>query len=235
MLATLACPSGQVGTQAPLVDVTGSRRRLQALGYIGHSIESLADHLGEAKDLVRRVQDGRADHLPATLAGLISAVYDALWNVWGGDEHAAWLARSRRYAPALAWDDNPGDPHYIDDPACPVSQWHRRGNLGPRICACCENRVPYSKQELCAACAPARPPARQCERCEWPVPGRGRYCSLECRTAAMAEARAQREAEETAEAGCRAAVLSAEVGAFDAEHQGWHWRAGAPRNAEAVA
>jgi hypothetical protein len=30
-------------------------------------------------------------------------------------------------------------------------------------------------------------------------------------------------------------VLFAEVGAFDAEHQGWHWRAGAPRSGEAVA
>ncbi len=218
------------------VDAIGSRRRLQALGYMGHGIESLADHLDEPSEHVRRVQDGRADHVPATLAALVSAVYDALWNVWGGDDHAAWLARGRRYAPALAWDDNLGDPHYIDDPACPVSQWHRRGDLGPRVCGRCESEIACSKQELCGTCLPARPSARQCERCGAPtLTARARYCGRVCRGLAKAAAARRRVAGETAEAEGRAAVLLAEAGAFDAAHQGWHWRAGAPRGDEAVA
>ena len=166
--------------KVPLVEATGSRRRLQALGYMGHSVESLSSHLDEPEDLMRRVQDGRVDQIPVGVAALISAAYDALWNVDGGDEHAAWLARGRRYAPPLAWDDNPGDPHWIDDPGCPASMWQRRGSPGPRICGRCETQVP-PQRSLCESCTPAAS-ARACERC-------GQACPAVVGTAAWTAAR----------------------------------------------
>jgi hypothetical protein len=230
MLATLPCPSAQANNQAPLVDATGSRRRLQALGYTGYSIDDLAYHLGELEDLVQRVQDGRADQLPAAVTVLISAAYDALWDVWGGDDHAAWLARGRRYAPPLAWDDNPGDPHWIDDPGCPASMWQRRGVLGPRICGRCEAEIP-AKRTLCDSCSPSAP-AGPCERCGGPVRGRGRYCGAGCRALAIAAARRQSCTEDAAEAG-PLAVLHREVSEFDLALPGMHWRAGAPLTAAA--
>jgi hypothetical protein len=64
--------------------------------------------------------------VPPWFAAAVAALYDDLWDVDGGSADAAAYAIVRGWAPPLAWDDNPGDPHFIDDPGAPVSDWRPR-------------------------------------------------------------------------------------------------------------
>jgi len=61
----------------------------------------------------------------------VADLYDELWDMPGGCQDALRTAVARGWAPPLAWDDDPGDPHYIDDPACPVSNWSRPHRTPP--------------------------------------------------------------------------------------------------------
>jgi hypothetical protein len=117
----------------PPVPAAGSARRLQALAWMGHSTPALACRLAVAECVVRRLQRGKPTDVPAALAGAVSAIYDALWDQRGSSPRSAHMAIRRGWCPPLAWDDNPGDPHWIDDPAAGPADWKpRRATLADR-------------------------------------------------------------------------------------------------------
>ena len=122
-------PGGAVsgGRRCPRADATGARRRLQALAYQGWAAEAIARRIpGARAEHIRAVRDGVQAQVSTRRAAAVAVCYDRLWDRRGGSEDTIHLAMRNGWAPALAWDDNPGDPHYIDDPACPVSDWRRR-------------------------------------------------------------------------------------------------------------
>lgn len=104
---------------AVLVDAAGTRRRLHALAAMGWSLAKLAGRLG-----VHRGNLGKTlacEQVTAGTARAVRALYDGLWNqAPPEDTHADKvaasrirnLARTRGWAPPLAWDDES-----IDDPA----------------------------------------------------------------------------------------------------------------------
>lgn len=113
-----------------LVDSAGTRRRVEALAWLGWPVKTVGDmagvgHLGE------RVSQ---DHVSAACARAIRDVYDKLWNQsppegTTAEKRAASRARDKarreRWPSAGAWDDDPG-PHCIDDPAAkPAPGWER--------------------------------------------------------------------------------------------------------------
>jgi hypothetical protein len=82
-----------------------------------------------AERALRRVQAAApydVAEVPPWFAAAVAALYDQVWDVPGGFAEAAAYANARGWAPPMAWDDNPGDPHFIDDPDAPVSDWRPR-------------------------------------------------------------------------------------------------------------
>jgi DNA-binding NarL/FixJ family response regulator len=104
---------------------------------MGWSAEALAPRLDATEAAVevitRSTPFDRRKVTPA-FAALVAAAYDELWDVTGDPELAKRTRSRPHYAPPMAWDDNPGDPHFIDDPACPVSDWRPpRGGYPRRL------------------------------------------------------------------------------------------------------
>lgn len=87
------------------LDATGTRRRLQALAFKGHSLRELLHDLHCNKDLTT------ARLVTARNARLIITVYDRLWKVEGPSSVGATRARRRGWVGPGAWDD-----WSIDDP-----------------------------------------------------------------------------------------------------------------------
>jgi DNA-binding XRE family transcriptional regulator len=109
---------------ARLINV-GTRRRLQALIAFEHAPLSLARTLGVSRATILAIVERDATAGPE-LAAAVRTVYDRLWCVRGGDLAAARMAVARGWPVPLAWDDDPGDPHCIDDPgAIPAPNWRR--------------------------------------------------------------------------------------------------------------
>ena len=129
MVASLACrpaPARGAAPGSPALPAAGTARRLQALAYMGHSARTLAEGLGVPEHYARRVQSGLAATVPRALAADVSALYDALWDKRGTSDASARMARRRGWCPPLAWDDDPGDPHFVDDPAAGPADWRPR-------------------------------------------------------------------------------------------------------------
>jgi hypothetical protein len=115
------------------VPAAGTARRLQSLAFMGHSARTLADRLGLAERVVRRVQRGKPAQVPAALATAVSALYDDLWDVRGGSARSAQMAARYGWVPPLAWDDDPIDGNWIDDPDAVPADWRpRRVTLADR-------------------------------------------------------------------------------------------------------
>jgi hypothetical protein len=112
--------------EAGVVPSAGSTRRLQALAFMGHTTSVLARRLGISQFTLRRLLHGQPAEVPATLAAAISALSDELWAADGGSRRVARRARAAGFAPALAWDDNAGDAHFIDDPDAGPADWKPR-------------------------------------------------------------------------------------------------------------
>jgi transcriptional regulator with XRE-family HTH domain len=100
------------------VDATGTRRRIQALVAMGWSQSKIAARLGVAPTNLGTTMSGKQVH--AATARAVRALYDELWNQPPPEDthhdkiaasRARNLARSRGWAPPLAWDDET-----IDDP-----------------------------------------------------------------------------------------------------------------------
>lgn len=110
----LAVPAPALAAFAPgaLVDAVGTRRRIQALAWVGWSIPQLATRAGIDKQSLHRAI--RHDQVTAATATAIRDLYDELWNVAPTplDRHAsAAITRTRNRAraegwhPPMAWDD----------------------------------------------------------------------------------------------------------------------------------
>jgi DNA-binding CsgD family transcriptional regulator len=108
------------------VPSAGSTRRLQALAFKGHTTSALARRLGISQFTLRRLIHGQPGEVPAHLAAAVAALYDELWAADGGSRRVARRARAAGFAPALAWDDNAGDPHFIDNPEAAPADWKPR-------------------------------------------------------------------------------------------------------------
>jgi hypothetical protein len=123
--AAAAAATARTGNHAALADAIGSRRRLQALAAFGWPAGELARRLRIPVQAVVAITCSNAA-VPADRAAAIRALYDALWDVPGGNRHVARRARRRGWPPPLGWDDDPDDGHGIDDPgAVPAPGWRR--------------------------------------------------------------------------------------------------------------
>ena len=97
------------------VDATGSRRRLQALVYVGWSQSNLARHLDLEGCTVWAIINGRRARIAKTTHDRIAGFFEAHWNTAPQDQPGEVTSRSinhakrMRWAPAAAWDD-------LDDP-----------------------------------------------------------------------------------------------------------------------
>ena len=135
-------PSPEHLAPGALVDVTGTRRRAQALVACGWSQARLARELGlTAANFCGMV---RRDQVTAATARAVSDLYDRLWNQ-PPPEHdqrtriAAARARNHAgrqgWAPPLAWDDD-----QIDDPdGSPAEGWRRPARITRRSAALAED------------------------------------------------------------------------------------------------
>ena len=92
------------------VDGTGTRRRLQALAFMGHADQTLARELGISTARVRKLLHG-AGRIRPTTASRVARLYDQLWQLPGTSRPAALTAQARGWVSPLAWEDDE-----IDDP-----------------------------------------------------------------------------------------------------------------------
>ncbi|MFC4333883.1 helix-turn-helix domain-containing protein [Salininema proteolyticum] len=113
-------PSVDHVADTALVDVTGTRRRLQALVAIGWSQARLAVRLDMHLSSLSRIMNVRHT-VTASTARAVRSLYDQLWStpppqVEWRDKIAASRSRNvaaaRGWAPPMAWDDDE-----IDDPS----------------------------------------------------------------------------------------------------------------------
>lgn len=87
------------------VDSAGTRRRVQALAWMGWSCREVAERAGiKLCTLQTLIQPDR--QLSYTLARKVAAVYDELCMTRGTNNFAAGKARKLGFLPPLAWDDD---------------------------------------------------------------------------------------------------------------------------------
>ncbi|KAF2774671.1 helix-turn-helix domain-containing protein [Streptomyces sp. OM5714] len=97
------------------VDATGSRRRLQALMALGHTLPDIARYVGVGESSLQQTVDGRWSRIKSITATKVARVYRQLSIARPPESRFAEQARNDAmangwYGP-MAWDD-------IDDPAC---------------------------------------------------------------------------------------------------------------------
>lgn len=107
--AILAIPLAPRGSHRGR-DNTGTRRRVQALSWMGWTATAVAERAGCPVSTLRTlILPGR--RISYTLAAQVAAVYDELCMKHGPSKGAAGKARGLGFAPPLAWDEDT-----IDDP-----------------------------------------------------------------------------------------------------------------------
>lgn len=107
--------SAQALLQVPLVrydsyrsvDATGTRRRVEALGWMGWPRTEVAARAGVQERWLRASVHGRVSF---SLSRRVEAVYAELHMVPGPSAIAAGKARARGFLPPLAWGDRIDDP-----------------------------------------------------------------------------------------------------------------------------
>ncbi|WP_409186457.1 hypothetical protein F9C11_20400 [Amycolatopsis sp. VS8301801F10] len=126
--------SGDALADKAVVDITGSRRRLQALVATGRTQQYLADRLGMTPGNFWLVMQ-RQTRITAAKQRQINALYDELWDTPPADDvasrHARAYARRHGWVPPLAWDDDT-----IDDPDAEpvgVEESRRRPGGQPKL------------------------------------------------------------------------------------------------------
>ncbi|GGV91853.1 hypothetical protein [Streptomyces massasporeus] len=92
------------------IDITGSRRRLQALRVLGHRRYDLAAELDMTPDRIKHITSGHTLWVTPAEAATIARLYRRLSTIPGPSQQTATLARNKGWHGPLAWDD-------IDDPA----------------------------------------------------------------------------------------------------------------------
>lgn len=90
------------------IDSTGSRRRVQALAWMGWNLDEVARRAGMTKSVLMTVYRPRVSH---AVARKIEQVYELLSHLPGPSKPAQARARSCGHAPPAAWDEDT-----IDDP-----------------------------------------------------------------------------------------------------------------------
>lgn len=94
------------------VDSAGSRRRVQALAWMGWPCAEVARRIGTSgPSLATLILPTR--RISFAMAAKVAGVYDKLSPTRGPSNIAAAKARGMGFAPPAAWDDET-----IDDPAC---------------------------------------------------------------------------------------------------------------------
>lgn len=133
---------------AKRIDVTGSKRRLQALNAIGWSTYELAKRLGTSQDHVWSIMR-RQTWVTAEVRDSIAKLYGELSMHLGPSDTIRTRAAAARYAPPLAWNN-------IDDPAERPHGQRRPSNIRPTVNdidpvavdrACGGDRVELTKAE----------------------------------------------------------------------------------------
>lgn len=100
--ALLALPLVEVFPALRLLDPTGTRRRVEALNYLGWTRRYLEQRMGMGVCALSKViREGRVT--PRT-ARLMSALYDELNGRQGPNKRAASVAKASGYHPPAAWD-----------------------------------------------------------------------------------------------------------------------------------
>lgn len=91
------------------VDITGTRRRLQALAAIGWPLGEIADRLGTDPQTLRRLVTQK--RCATSTRDKVRALYDELSMTVNGNRRTMTWAAKRGYSPPLAWNDED-----LDDP-----------------------------------------------------------------------------------------------------------------------
>jgi hypothetical protein len=95
----------------PPIPAHGTRRRLQGLAVMGHTLVSIAAKAGVSVDTLTRVRAGTAKMVTPTVADAVRRVYDLWWDTDGGSAIAKHQAAEHQWPPPMWWDDD-----RIDDP-----------------------------------------------------------------------------------------------------------------------
>lgn len=106
-----------------LIDATGPRRRLQALGAAGHSLTAVARHTGLQRENLVKIAFGHRDTVTQRSATIIDIAYMRYADERPDNPKAKrtrTLAANHRWAPAAAWNN-------IDDPAETPEPWLAAG------------------------------------------------------------------------------------------------------------
>lgn len=95
------------------VDPTGTRRRIQAMQWMGWPAREIAERVGVKTETISTVshRGGGRGRVSSRLARAIANIYEDLSGLPGPSRQSATKARAYGYAPPLAWDDDT-----IDDP-----------------------------------------------------------------------------------------------------------------------
>jgi AraC-like DNA-binding protein len=100
------------------VDATGTRRRIQALMYIGHTCPTIGKRAGYSPDWLRRIAAGWVRTVSVEIATAVARAYRDLVSQPGISSRARIHARKHEWHGPLSWDD-------IDDPNCqPETEGH---------------------------------------------------------------------------------------------------------------
>ncbi|MEU1663631.1 hypothetical protein ABZ547_08445 [Streptomyces sparsogenes] len=104
------------GDGGQLIDATGSRRRVQALSYIGHSLQTIAEAAGTGRMRIHAIASGSQPTIRRDLTERIEAAYKRLTrqpvSTNKFTQRSRNTARAKGWHGPLAWDTDT-----IDDPA----------------------------------------------------------------------------------------------------------------------
>lgn len=92
------------------VPVEGTRRRLQALAWMGWPVRTVSGRIGRGSRVLTLTMS--QPRIAAALAAAVAEVYEQLADTTGPSEHTRRRAHRLGFAPPAAWDDLD-----IDDPA----------------------------------------------------------------------------------------------------------------------
>lgn len=112
----LACdPTGSTTSPYMPVDATGTRRRLQALIAIGHTVRRIAAAIGHAPSALSKIIQGRYPTVRGTTARAVATLY----RKWSQQPRPNTRGRNRARADGwhgpMAWGSNIDDPNAKPD------------------------------------------------------------------------------------------------------------------------
>lgn len=111
-----------------MVPAHGTRRRLQSLAYMGHTLVAIAIEAGVNKETLRHARAGRHKYVTPTVADAVRRVYDLWWNTDGGSVVAKRQAAdpANCWPPPMWWDDDKIDDPLAQGPKRRLTQEERR-------------------------------------------------------------------------------------------------------------